>query len=292
MTVAPGGGGATAQCTEPGSALTTGNHSITAVYSGDVNYGGSTSPAFTQVVSKGSTTVGVASSANPSTGGLAVTYTATVANGGSSITPTGTVTFKDGATTVCNAVALVASAAQCIEPASAMTSGTHAVTAVYSGDGNFTTSTGSLAQVVNPAPVTVSEAANPASPSDLGVPVTFTITLTAANSSAFFPGVTGTPPASSVTITDTPPGGGPITLCTLTSAFGTGTTAGSGYSTWECEEPAADMVAGTHVIGVSFAGDTYFGATTASFNHVVSNHPPARSPWSPAPARRPAWGSR
>ena len=275
VTVAFSGSTATASCTEAGSAMTPGTHSITAVYNGDTNYAGSTSSTLSQVVNQDATTTAVMSTANPSTGGLAVTYTATVsATGGSAFTPSGTVTFKDGSTVICTAVALSSASAQCTEPALSMTSGTHSITAVYSGDTNFTTSTGSLSQVVNPAPVTISESANPASPSGLGIGVIYTITLTAGNSSALIPGVTGVPPATSLTITDTPPGSStPITLCTLSTPNSSGTTAGVGFSTWLCAESGNNMTAGAHTIGVSFAGDAYFGSTTTTFTQTVTNHP-------------------
>ena len=275
LSVSAGGGGATASCTEAAASMTVGTHTITAVYSGDPNYTTSTSTAFSQVVVADATTVAVMSTANPSTGGLTVTYTATVsATGGSAFTPTGTVTFTDGSTTVCAAVALSSASARCVEPAASMTSGTHPISAVYSGDPNFTRSTGLLSQVVDPAPVSISESATPASPSGLGIGVAYTITLTAGNSSAFVPGVTGTPPASSLTVTDTPPGSStPVTLCTLATPFSTGSSAGAGVSTWECAEPAADMTAGTHTIGVSFAGDSYFGPATGSFTQDVAFHP-------------------
>ena len=49
--------------------LTVGTHSITAVYGGDPNHAGSTSPALSQVVNKASTTASLVSSLNPSNSG-------------------------------------------------------------------------------------------------------------------------------------------------------------------------------------------------------------------------------
>src|SRR5207244_1700436 len=83
------------------SSLSVASHTITAVYSGDVHFNGSTSANFTQTVNKANTTTTVTSSANPSVFGQSVTFTATViATGSGTGTPTGTVTFKDGATTL------------------------------------------------------------------------------------------------------------------------------------------------------------------------------------------------
>ena len=60
------------------SALTVGNHSITAFYGADSSFATSTSSALVQVVNKDATTSVVASSANPSVYGQSVTFTATV----------------------------------------------------------------------------------------------------------------------------------------------------------------------------------------------------------------------
>src|SRR5207244_13360504 len=60
------------------SALTAGTHSITAIYGGDANFTGSTSPILTQTVNKAASSTSVASSNNPSISGTAVTFTATV----------------------------------------------------------------------------------------------------------------------------------------------------------------------------------------------------------------------
>jgi hypothetical protein len=72
------------------STLTLGSHSITAIYSGDSNNGGSSSTPLTQNVNQATTTTGVVSSVNPSTPGQSVTFTATVTGA----SPTGTVQFK------------------------------------------------------------------------------------------------------------------------------------------------------------------------------------------------------
>src|SRR5207253_402671 len=83
------------------SALSVAAHSVTGVYGGDTNFGGSTSSTLTQIVNSASTTTAVASSANPSAFGQSVTFTATVAaTAPGAGTPTGTVTFKDGASTL------------------------------------------------------------------------------------------------------------------------------------------------------------------------------------------------
>jgi hypothetical protein len=100
---------------------------------------------------KTNTTTTLASSQNPSAVGQQVTFTATVAPTSGSGTPTGTVVFKDGGTDItgCSAQALSGGQATCAT--SSLTAGTHTITADYSGDTNFNTSTGTLTggQVVN-----------------------------------------------------------------------------------------------------------------------------------------------
>ena len=81
------------------SALTTGAHSITAVYSGDAADNGSTSAALAQTVNPMATGLVLVSSANPSAYAQSVAFTATVTVGlAPSSSPTGTVQFLDGTT--------------------------------------------------------------------------------------------------------------------------------------------------------------------------------------------------
>src|SRR5579863_2509793 len=72
-------------------------HTITAQYSGDGNYAGSSSNSVTQTVNQSATSLSLASSANPSVVGQVLTFTSAL-SGTSSVppgvpTPTGTVTF-------------------------------------------------------------------------------------------------------------------------------------------------------------------------------------------------------
>ena len=78
---------------------------------------------------QGNSSVTVASSQNPSTPAASVTFTATLSAGA-----TGTVTFMDG-TTVLGPGTVSGSTASF--STSALSVGTHSITAVYSGDGNY-----------------------------------------------------------------------------------------------------------------------------------------------------------
>ena len=128
------------------SALAVGTHSITAVYSGDVNYIGSTSAALSQVVDKAGTSTTVVSSLNPSDFGDTVTFTATVKSSTTG-TPTGTVTFKNGSTTLGTATL---SSGKATYATSTLAVGTDTITAVYEASTDFNTSTSAvLSQKVN-----------------------------------------------------------------------------------------------------------------------------------------------
>ena len=112
------------------------------------------SPTF--AVTPDGTTTQLASSANPSSFGQAVTFTATVtANAPGSGSPTGTVTFYVGPVNPADQIGSTGtlSSSSGVMTASVSTSslpvGTDTITATYSGDGNFLTSTGTLTITIN-----------------------------------------------------------------------------------------------------------------------------------------------
>jgi hypothetical protein len=220
------------------SALSGGGHSITAVYGGDSNYAGSTSPVLTQTVLRTSAAT-LASSQSPSTFGQSVTFTATV--NGSGVTPTGTVTFKDGATTL-GTNSLASGSATFVT--SALTTGSHSITAVYGGDPNYAGVTSpALTQTVNQATATAALSSSQ-NPSVFGQVVTFTATVTGA----------GGTPTGTVTFKD-----GVTTLGTGSLASGSATFATS------------SLTAGSHSITLVYAGDTnYAGATSSALTQTVN----------------------
>src|SRR5262249_14598081 len=88
-----------------------------------------------------STTTTIASALNPSfttTPNNSASFTAIVTSGAG--TPTGTVTFKDGATTLCNNVALDGSAHATCGSQVFSAEGNHTITAFYNGGGSFAAS--------------------------------------------------------------------------------------------------------------------------------------------------------
>jgi len=119
--------------------LSVGAHSITAVYSGDTNFTGSTGSLPTQIVNQASTSTTVTSNNNPSVFGQSVTLTATVSVIASGLgSPTGTVQFKDGASSLGTGTLDVT--AHATFTTSSLSVGAHSITAQYSGDGSFTSS--------------------------------------------------------------------------------------------------------------------------------------------------------
>jgi hypothetical protein len=136
------------------AALTTtfaaaGGQVITAVYSGNANFVGSSQSLTEQVnaPTHQATTTSLVASANPAVVGQAVTFTATVQGPAGTGTPTGTVTFFVGNTVVAR-VTLDANGHASFMRAFSLT-GQRTVRAVYSGDANFDPSSQSLIEQVN-----------------------------------------------------------------------------------------------------------------------------------------------
>ena len=116
------------------------------------------------------TTTTVTSSVNPSIFGQSVTFTATVTNtGGTTATPTGTVQFSVDGMSFGSAVPLSGSGTVAMASSSAtaalnVNGSPHTIKAVYTNtDGAFNGSSGTLNQIVNPAPTstTVTSSVNP-----------------------------------------------------------------------------------------------------------------------------------
>ncbi len=219
------------------NAFAAGTHPITATYSGDSNFVGSTSSAVSQIVNKKSTTSTLISGANPSTYGNSITFTATV----SPSIPNGeTVTFYDSANqigtgTTAGSVATFST--------NTLVTGTHPVTATYSGDSNFVTSTSSaVSQVVNTRSTSTALTSN-SNPSTYTASITFTATVS--------PSV---------------PNGETVTFYDSANQIGTGTTSGS-VATFSTNA----LTAGTHPITATYSGDSNFVTSTSSAVSQVVN---------------------
>jgi len=111
-----------------------------------------TASTTTTTTASTTTTTKVTSSTNPSTAGQPVTFTATVTAANAS-TPTGSVEFFDNGASL-GTVALD-SAGHATLTSSALGSGNHSITAVYSGASRFSSSTSAaLTQTINAAAAT------------------------------------------------------------------------------------------------------------------------------------------
>lgn len=234
------------------SSLSVASHSITAEYGGDSNFSNSASQALDQTVNKADTTTTAVSSANPSLFGQPVTFTATVSvvvpGAGA---PTGTVTFMDGANTLAWNVAL--NGLQAAFTSSSLSVGPHSITAVYSGDGNFKSSTGNLTggQVVNKASTSIM-VSNLVNPSILNQSVTFTATV-----GVTAPGA-GTP-TGGVNFMD-----GAITLAANVALNGPQAT----FTT-------SSLSVGSHSITAVYGGDGNFNGSTSSVLSQLVQYEPA-----------------
>ncbi|MBI3409508.1 MAG: Ig-like domain repeat protein [Planctomycetes bacterium] len=214
--------------------LPVGSHTITAAFTGTggwLNSSGNDS-ASPQIVRDGTTTT-LTSSPNPASFGLSVTFTATVAavDAGAGV-PAGTVTFKEGAVTLAANVAVDATGHASFTT-STLTAGSHIVTATFTGNTGWLTSTGSDSaspQVVQDGTTTV--VTSSPNPSSFGQSVTFTATITAVDAGAGIP-------AGTVTFTE-----GAVTLASNVAVNA------SGLATFN----TTTLAVGTHTITATFTG--------------------------------------
>jgi hypothetical protein len=170
------------------TALPFGTNSITAQYVGNADFAPSTSEASSASVGQASTSTAVSFSPSSPSIGTSVTLTATItpATTGANA-PTGSVNFLDGTIvlgsgTVANNVATFST--------STLPSGSNSITAEYTGDTNYATSTSPATTVsVSAISTTTTVSYSPALPV-FGQQVTLTATITPG--SAFSPLPTGT----------------------------------------------------------------------------------------------------
>ena len=118
------------------SSLTVGTHPIRVAFPGSANFNSVTSATLSQVVLAPAsvlTVTALASNVNPSAAGMPVTFTATVSVlGSASVNPTGTITFLDGSTVIGTAT-LNSTTGIATFTTSALTVGSHSISASYSG---------------------------------------------------------------------------------------------------------------------------------------------------------------
>ena len=222
----------TASLTMP--SLAAGLYPVSADYNGDGIYlNSSSSSVWVQTVNKAATSASTVSSANPSVAGQAVSFTASILP----VSATGSVQFLDGATVVGSATISNGSATA---STSSLAGGSHSLTAVYSGDANYLSSTSAvLTQTVKF--VTSTTVGADVSPVVYGQQVTFIASVTPSTA-------TGT-----VQFTD-----GATVLATVTVSGGT------------ASFPISTLSTGTHAIGAAYSGDASdAGSTSASMTLTI-----------------------
>jgi uncharacterized repeat protein (TIGR03803 family) len=221
------------------STLPVGKSGIQAIYSGDSNVAGSTSPVLAQGVTKASTTTAVFASPNPAFVGQTVTLTATVTSQYQGAV-SGAVDFKSGAVSLGSATL---QNGQATIETSFSKSGDDSITAKYVGDGNDTGSTSpDLTQVVDKY-TSKTKVVSSLNPSMVGQEVTFTATVTTEGSP------TGT-----------------VTFKSGATVLGKASLAGKTASLSK-----SSLAAGTYQIKAVYSGDgAVEGSTSPALKQVVS----------------------
>jgi hypothetical protein len=241
----------TGKATFSTTALASGSHSITAAYGGSTTFLGSLSSTITVNVTGTAaitTTTNLTASATSITTGASITFTATITPAaGSTGTPTGTVTFLDGATTLGSGTVASGKAAY---TTTALTTGSHNITAVYSGDTAFSTSTSSAVNVAVTAPAKTTPTVT-VSPSSSSITTTQALTVTTTVS-----GGSGKP---------TPTGTVTLTSGTYTAAA---TILSGGNAT--INVPAGSLATGTDTLTVNYSPDTPSSSTYNSASGTAS----------------------
>jgi Big-like domain-containing protein/VCBS repeat protein len=130
------------------TALPAGMDSITASYSGDVDFSSATSPAIVVMVAP---TLTITSAVPTIYSGVSDAIQVTLGVGSSIVIPTGTITLSSGSYTSTAAALSVGSATITI-PANTLPAGSDTVVANYSGDANFPVSSGTIVLTVSTAP--------------------------------------------------------------------------------------------------------------------------------------------
>lgn len=225
------------------TSLSASTHIITASYSPNTNiFTGSISSPVDQIVNLAATTTSLVSSVNPIQPNQSVTYTATISSpyGGPT---TGTITFKDGKTSKIVPV----NGKSALWTTTYSRTGTHSISATYSGDSNNAGSTsGTLTEYVENFPVgSKTVVTTSGSPSLINQLVMFTATVSSVYGQI--------PNGESVTFWD---GTTQIGAGTITSGVATDTT--------------STLSAKTHTIKATYAGDATFKSSSGTVKQIVN----------------------
>ena len=222
------------------SSLSPGSHSITAAYQGSGQFEPSTSAVLTQVVNgnvRVPSKTTLTTSGSPAFVAQLVTFTARVTSRGGSIPDGELVAFHDGPVpigtgTTTGGVATFTTASLIAKK--------HTIKAIYAGDANFETSTGTVTQIINKYGTTTVLVSS-LNPAVYGQSVTFTATVT-----------TNAPSAPTGNVKFTGLGTAPLI---------------GGVATFT----KARMRAGTHAITAEYLGDNLSAPSTSPVLNEVVN---------------------
>ena len=156
------------------STLRIGQHNVVATFAGNSNYASSTSNTMIESITSTGTTTILTAGAMSSLSGKSVTFTASVAS--TTGIPTGNVILKDGATNIGQVT--LNSLGVAVFSTSSLAVGSHSMTAVYQGDGNYITSTSAPSIETISLAATSLSLAGPATSVDVTAAAAVTATLT------------------------------------------------------------------------------------------------------------------
>lgn len=158
------------------STLGAGTYTIIATYSADTNFAASSSPVVIEKVIGADSAVTLTASPNPATYGQTVTFKALVRPAQGNAVPTGKVVFSEGGTPL-GSVPLDSTGAASFN-ISTLSVRVHAITASYSGSGNFDPSSATTNETITALPTTLTLTASP-NPAAIGQSVTIVATSAA-----------------------------------------------------------------------------------------------------------------
>ena len=174
------------------------------------------------------------------TSGQAVMFTASIASVSGSGVPTGSVTFNDGATQI--GTGSLNTSGTATFTTSSLGVGSHSVTAVYSGDANFSASTSAA------VPVTVTAAAKIGSNTSLSASAT---QLTSGQNVTFTAGVA-------------PQSGNGVPTGSIAFLDGSTQLGVATLSVGSASLSSASLSVGTHTIAAAYSGDSNYTASNSS----------------------------
>jgi len=217
--------------------LKVGVHSVTAVYQGDASFATSTSAPVLQTVKKEATLTRLNVSADSSTFGQAVNLTASVFSKANS--PTGNIAFKDGVKML--GAGTLTPFLQAKFSTSSLDAGTHAISAVYMGDGSFATSQSTPVKHTVIQQTTSTQVASNNNPSKLKQVISFTVAVSPKEAN------------------------GRVVFYDSATSIGT-TVLKSGSASID----VSSLAAGSHSITAKYMGSVNFrGSSSAPLNQVV-----------------------